>query len=319
MNLGTRGSPLALSQSEWVCSRLVEAHPGLQIKLVVIRTTGDGQQGEAEGTFFGSGGQSLKGIFVKEIEDALLDGSIDCAVHSLKDLPTEQPADLVISAIPVREDPRDALATRHGGRLEDLPEGACVGTSSPRRAAQLLAARRDLRIEPVRGNIETRLRKMESGALDAVVLAAAGLARLGLSDPDGRTRDGGARVCILPIDVCTPAAGQGALALETRTGSRTTRRLLEAIHDEASAAQVEAERAFLEALGGGCRVPVAALARPTTSGLEMRGVVLSADGAARVVVEGACARGAGIEMGIGLAREALRAGAASILEGAPRW
>jgi len=119
--------------------------------------------------------------------------------------------------------------------------------------------------------------------------------------------------------VCTPAAGQGALALETRTGSRTTRRLLEAIHDEASAAQVEAERAFLEALGGGCRVPVAALARPTTSGLEMRGVVLSADGAARVVVEGACARGAGIEMGIGLAREALRAGAASILEGAPRW
>ncbi len=206
MILGTRGSPLATGQTGWVRDRLVEAHPGLAIEVRIIRTTGDRQQQNPPEAMFGSAAAaSDKGIFVKEIEEAMLAEAIDAAVHSLKDLPTEQPAGLVIAAFPPREDPRDVLVTREGLTLEALPPGARVGTGSPRRAAQLMAVRKDLVFQPVRGNVDTRIRKMAEGEFDAVILAAAGIRRLGLVDDEGRLRGEAARCGPLRwSSVCLP-------------------------------------------------------------------------------------------------------------------
>lgn len=253
--IGSRGSQLALWQARWVASRLESL--GEQTRIEIIKTTGD------RVTDIPLGQVGSKGLFTKEIEDALLDGSIDLAVHSLKDMPTELPTGLVLAAIPEREDVRDALA---GHTLDDLPPGARVGTGSLRRAAQLRALRPDLGVAPIRGNVDTRLRKLDEGQYDAIILAAAGLTRLGLS----------ARIAQFfePEEMC-PAVGQGALAIETRDSKRE---IAARLNDPTTAAAVQAERSMLGALGGGCQVPVGAYARLIGAELHLRAIVASPDG-----------------------------------------
>ena len=238
--LATRRSALARAQTATVAAALRAA--GHETEELPVVTTGDRLSAEGREP-------DGKGVFVKELERALLDGAADLAVHSAKDLPVELPAGLAVVAVPDREDPRDVLVGAPG--LNDLASGARVGTGSPRRAAQLLAARGDLEIAPMRGNVDTRLRKLDRGEVDALVLAAAGLSRLGVDRPD---------VAPLPVVVCVPAPGQGLLAIEARAGSAAA--AAAAALDAADAhACLLAERAVLEALGGGCRSPVGALAR----------------------------------------------------------
>jgi len=312
MILGTRGSRLAIRQAEWVRDKLLASRPDLAIKLEVIRTSGDEQRHSPPDIPFGlPGSASLKGIFVKEIEEALLERRIDAAVHSMKDLPVQLPAGLTVAAIPLREDPRDALLTADGADLDGLRPGARLGTSSPRRSAQLRAARPDLAIEPVRGNVETRVRKMTERKLDGLVLAAAGLSRLGLL---GKTGALGGMVRLLPVEVCLPAVGQGALGIETRQDDAAVQNLVELIHDARADAEVGAERSFLAALGGGCRVPVAALARVTDGRMHLQGLVASPLGTRVVRVQGEGSAGSGEELGLRLAQEAMAAGAAALLQ-----
>ncbi len=261
MKLGTRGSQLAKWQAEWVRDRL--AAQGVRAEIVIIKTRGDAEVDrplhELEG----------KGFFTKEIEEALLDGRIDVAVHSLKDLPTTLPAELALGAIPVRHDPREALVNVPS--LSDLPAGARVGTSSLRRIAQVRFLRPDLEVVPLRGNVPTRVRKVEThDGLDAALLAIAGLERLGL---------GGKGAVIDPFDVM-PAPGQGALGIEIRDNDKPTRKALQPLHDAASAVAVSAERALLAALGGGCQAPVAAWVGTgeTGSGKRLYGRVTERDG-----------------------------------------
>ena len=265
MKLGTRGSQLATWQAEWVRDRL--AAQGVRAEIVIIKTRGDAEVDrplhELEG----------KGFFTKEIEEALLDGRIDVAVHSLKDLPTTLPAGLALGAIPARHDPREALV--NGRSLSDLAGGARVGTSSLRRIAQVRFLRPDLEVVPLRGNVPTRVRKVEThDGLDAALLAIAGLERLGL---------GGKGAVIDPFDVM-PAPGQGALGIEIRDNDKTTRKALQPLHDAASAAAVTAERALLAALGGGCQAPVAAWveARETGNGKRLYGRVTERDGSVQL-------------------------------------
>ncbi|HZE89634.1 MAG TPA: hydroxymethylbilane synthase, partial [Verrucomicrobiae bacterium] len=244
--IGSRGSPLALRQSGMMRDAIAAHNPGLKVEIAVIRTTGDRQQ---EWTAPPTAQTAGKGIFVKEIEEALAAGRIDAAIHSMKDLPTEMPAGLCIAAIPEREDPRDVLAARSPAEFDALPMGARIGTGSPRRVSQLRHRRGDLSYVPLRGNVDTRLRRMREGDVDAVILAAAGLNRLGLMQPD---------FTFLPPGICLPAVGQGALAIETRDEEGWVRSAVRTLHHPATAAAVVAERAFLSKLGGGCQVPVAA-------------------------------------------------------------
>jgi len=261
VKLGTRGSRLAQWQAEWVRDRL--STRGVTVEIVVIKTRGDAEVDrplhELEG----------KGFFTKEIEDALLASRIDVAVHSLKDLPTRLPAGLALAAVPPRHDPRDALVG--GTRLADLPPGARVGTSSLRRVTQILYLRPDLRVVPLRGNVPTRVRKVETGdGCDAALLALAGLERLSLGE--GATP-------VDPLDVM-PAPGQGALGLEIRADDRPTRDALRPLGDVASARAVAAERTVLAALGGGCQAPVAAWV--DGGGRRLFGRVTAADGAVQL-------------------------------------
>ncbi|GAB4166484.1 MAG: hydroxymethylbilane synthase [Terrimicrobiaceae bacterium] len=249
LRLGTRGSELALAQAKQVSADLKAAHPDVEIEVVVIRTTGD----ERLDIDLTNPGPLDKGLFTKELERALLAGTIDAAVHSLKDLPVELPEGLVLGAVPLRADPSDVVVSKHRGGLDGLPENACVATSSARRAAMVSYFRPDLRIVAIRGNVPTRLRKLaEDPALDAVILARAGLDRLSSGVvPAGLFVEGDARIL--------PAPGQGALGIECRAGDEETRQVLSAIHDEDTARCVHAERAMLAALGGGCAVPLGAL------------------------------------------------------------
>lgn len=265
MKIGTRGSQLARWQAEWVRTRLREG--GVEAELVVIKTRGDAEVDrplhELEG----------KGFFTKEIEDALLEGRIDVAVHSLKDLPTTLPPGLVLGAVPPRHDPREALV--NGKSLQDLPPGTRLGTSSLRRIAQVRFLRADLELVPLRGNVPTRVRKVETGeGLDAALVAIAGLERLGLGNK-GQGVD--------PLDVM-PAPGQGALGVEIRSDDRNTRNALQPLHDAASAVAVTAERALLAALGGGCQAPVAAYVESTEQGAGSRlyGRVTAQDGSVQL-------------------------------------
>ena len=265
MKIGTRGSQLARRQADWVRARLAEQ--GVPAELVVIETQGDAEVDrplhELEG----------KGFFTKEIEEALLDGRIDIAVHSLKDLPTTLPDGLALAAIPKRHDPRESLVG--GTSLSDLPAGTRIGTSSLRRIAQVRFLRPDLQVVPLRGNVPTRVRKVESGdGLDAALLAIAGLERLEL---------GNTASLIDPLDVM-PAPGQGALGIEIRADDRATRKTLTPLHDTGSAAAVSAERAMLAALGGGCQAPVAAFVGAGASGLGPRlyGRVTAQDGSVQL-------------------------------------
>ncbi len=250
---GSRGSALALAQTRQVIAMLQHAHPGRSFELRVIKTQGD-RLSEDERRPLGS--MLSKGLFTGELERALREGEIDLAVHSLKDLPTANADGLVLAAIPLRADPRDVLITRGEKTLEDLPQGALLATGSPRRSAQVRAIRRDLRIESIRGNIDTRIRKFrENPALAGILLAAAGLDRL---RPDLR----GLTLSPLPIAAMLPAPGQGALALQTRADARDVHELVRGIHDATTGFTVAAERAFLHALGGGCQLPIAAFGEP---------------------------------------------------------
>ncbi|MCS7253958.1 MAG: hydroxymethylbilane synthase [Armatimonadota bacterium] len=298
LRVGTRGSKLALAQAETVIERLCALHPNLRARMCIIRTRGD--------TISDLPLQCLggKGFFVKEIEMALLNGEIDIAVHSAKDLPTVIPDGLTIAAICMRLDPRDAIVLRNvekaiegtenaSDALKVLPLGAVVGTSSLRRHAQLLHLRPDLVMKHMRGNIDTRLRKLDEGGFDAIVVATAALIRLGLEH----------RIAInLPIHVCTPAAGQGALAIEARSDDEAILRLIKPLDDIKARAEVEAERALISTLGAGCHVPVGACARLIGDNeLELTAAIASRDGKVviRKTMRGVASRP--MELGISLA------------------
>ena len=293
--LGTRGSPLALAQASAMAARLRGL--GADVEIVPIRTEGDRL---LEARLAALGG---KGLFVKEIEDALCDGAIDAAVHSLKDLPAGVPAGLALAAFPERGDPRDVLVTRTGARFEDLAPGAVIGTSSPRRRAIVLSLRPDLVVEPMRGNVDTRLRKLEGGAWDGVVLAAAGLQRLGLAPAHARPLD---------PDVFVPAVGQGILAVEVRAADRATRSLVERLDHPPTRACALAERAYLGRLGASCNTPMAAHASFRGDRLGMTALVASEDG--RTVLRGGDS-GAPADaelVGLRLAESLLERGAAGV-------
>jgi len=263
--IGTRGSPLAAWQADFVRTALLAEHEGLEVDVQVIRTRGDQAVQAPLHAMEG------KGLFTKEIENALLAGTIDLAVHSLKDLPTDLPDGLDLAAVAAREDPADVLVCGEGLTLATLPQGAEVLTGSLRRRAQLMHLRRDLKVSPVRGNVQTRLRKLDESDAEAMVLARAGLSRLGLLDRATERLD--------PAEFL-PACGQGALGIETRGDDASLRELLAPLDDAASRSAVGAERAFLAALGGGCQVPMGAYARIAGDGaaLTITGMVADIDG-----------------------------------------
>lgn len=261
LRIGSRGSQLALWQANHIAG-LLRAN-GHHVEIEIIRTTGD-KIADVSLAQVGT-----KGMFIKEIEEALAEGRVDVAVHSLKDLPTEVPPGFELAAITRREDPRDVLLSRSQHGLAQLPQRACVGTSSLRRQAQLKAFRPDLEIEPLRGNVDTRLRKLEAGDYDAIILAAAGLRRLGRTEL--------VREMIAPEIMC-PAAGQGALGIEIREGDAATRQILAFLEDAAARAATTCERALLRDLGGGCQVPIGALAEVRGLHLHLTAVVARPDG-----------------------------------------
>lgn len=289
----TRPSALARWQTQWVMRALQGMSPDLLCEENVITTQGDKILDTPLPEIGG------KGLFTQELEQALLSGAVHCAVHSLKDLPVESSEELTIGCIPVRGEVRDALVSKQGFTLDMLPQHAVVGTSSLRRGAQLLAVRPDLNIQPLRGNVDTRLRKAMEGQYDAIVLAGAGVARLGLLQHVTQW---------FPLEVMLPAPGQGALAVQCRTADETTRGLLAGLDDVSTRNAVTAERAFLKALGGGCTVPVAAFAE---DGISLTGLVISEDGrrAIRVKGEGTDA----LQLGNELAQDAIAQGADEIL------
>ena len=265
LRIGTRGSPLALAQTRMTRALLAQAHGVSEdhFPIEIIKTTGDQIQ---DRPLSEAGG---KGLFTKELDSALIAGAIDFAVHSSKDLPTYLPAEIVIAGFLPREDPRDAWIGRDGLTIDALPEGAVVGTASLRRAAQVKRKRPDLRTTLLRGNVETRLRKVKDGEIDATLLALAGLKRLGLA---------GHATALLPLDDFSPAAGQGAIGITARSDDSETRSALEPLLDVATAQALAAERAFLTALDGSCRTPIAGLARVDGDRLSFFGEVLRADG-----------------------------------------
>lgn len=303
IRVGSRGSPLALRQAELVVERLrVLAAPAL-VEVVPVKTSGDRLAQVALADFGG------KGLFVREIEEALLDGRVDLAVHSVKDLPSTLPPGLCLAAFPPREDPRDVLVSRTGGGITELPPGAVVGTSSLRRRVLLLAQRPDLRIEPIRGNVDTRLRKLEEGQYAAVVLAVAGLRRLGLTP---------AHAHVLPPELFVPAAGQGILAVEVRTRDGGLLELVSGLDHTETRWQALAERAFLLHLGVGCHTPVAAHARVQGGELNLVGLVASLDGRRVIRAELAGAPESAETLGQKLAEDLKARGAAEILADANR-
>jgi len=258
LRIGSRGSQLALWQANHISALLRERGHEIEIEIEIIHTTGD-KITDVPLAMVGTKGGFGKGVFTKEIEEALAAGRVDLAVHSLKDLPTELPKGFEIAAITKREDPRDALCSRKYSKIEDLPQGARVGTSSLRRQAQLKAIRPDLEIHPLRGNVDTRLRKLEQGEYDAIILASAGLRRLGKTELIRQ---------IIPAEIMCPAAGQGALGIEIREGDDNIRELLKFLDDPAARAATTCERALLNSLGGGCQVPIGAFAQVQVDGQQ---------------------------------------------------
>ena len=297
--IGTRGSQLALWQANWVKSTLSKSHPRLAVELLIIKTKGDKILDVPLAKVGG------KGLFVKEIEEALLDGRIDLAIHSMKDMPAEIPDGLRIGAIPEREEPRDVLITRSGLPLDKLPQGARIGTSSLRRSAQLLHARPDLDIVPLRGNLDTRLKKLETESLDAIVLAAAGVRRMGLAERITQ---------VLDETLMLPAVGQGALCIETRQADPRIETIVAPLDDQATRQVVLGERAFLNRLEGGCQVPIAGHGHRNGSEISLAGLVCDLDGS-RIIKEtrkGPAEQSEAI--GLELAEALLSKGAGEILE-----
>jgi hydroxymethylbilane synthase len=261
ITIGSRGSSLALWQANWVKDRLAAA--GHEIEIAIIKTSGDKLQTAALAA------SGTKGLFIKEIEEALLAGQVDLAVHSMKDLPTDLPEGLGVGAVPEREDPHDALVSKSGKGIKNLPQGARIGTSSLRRQSQLLAMRSDLQVVPMRGNVDTRLRKLERGDCDALVLAGAGLKRLGFASHI---------TSWFPEDEICPAVGQGALAIEISLKNSDVRDAVATLDHPSTHQAVRAERAMLAALGGGCQLPIAAYAKHGSGKLHLMGVVASPEG-----------------------------------------
>jgi hydroxymethylbilane synthase len=297
--IGTRGSKLALWQAEWVRSALLARFSGLSVELAVIKTQGDKILDVPLAQVGG------KGLFVKEIEEALLDGRVDLAVHSMKDMPAEIPAGLAVGAVPERETPADVLISRDGQPLTELAPASAIGTSSLRRGAQLRHARPDLRIVPLRGNLDTRLRKLETGDLAAVVLAAAGVRRLGLE----------ARITEhLDFDLMLPAVGQGALCIEIRASDTRIRPLVAGLDHPDSHAAVAGERAFLRRLGGGCQVPIAGYGRVDGRRFTLTGLVAEVDGSALIRHRLSGPVQEAVALGVELAEALLARGADIILK-----
>jgi hydroxymethylbilane synthase len=295
LRLGSRKSPMAIVQSELV-ARLITERTGRRVEIVGVTTLGDVSR--AQLTQIGG-----TGVFVSALREALLGGEVDLAVHSLKDLPAGAARGIRLAAVPPRDDPRDALAARDGAKLADLPAGARIGTGSPRRAAQLLALRGDLQTVPIRGNAGTRLRKVSDGELDGVVLACAGLARIGHT---------AAITQVFELDEMLPAPGQGALAVECRDDDAELAGLLAAVNDEASMAAAVAERSLLEALAAGCSAPVGGYAVGIGQ-LAMRAAVLSPDGTRALRAHGSAPAADARRLGQDLAAELLRRGAADFI------
>jgi len=298
LRIGTRGSALALWQAEWVKAQLERQWPDLQVDLIPIKTSGDRIQDVSLATIGG------KGLFVKEIEDALLSGAVDIAVHSVKDLPGDMPPGLTLSAMPEREDPRDVLISKNGQPLTQLPIGTRVGTSSLRRQALLLHLHPGLHVELLRGNVDTRLRKQREGVVDATILAAAGLKRLGLMPPNSQ---------ILDENEFLPAIGQGALGIETRADDTQVIMRVRPLHHEATAVAVTAERAFLRCMGGSCRTPLAAKGNIENNMVHLTALIASPDGTKVIRGEQSGLNNAAEEVGSLLAERLLAQGGEEIL------
>ncbi len=299
LRIGTRASLLAVTQSTWVKNQIENAHPQTQVELVKISTTGDRILDVPLAKVGG------KGLFVKEIEDALLAGEVDLAVHSMKDVPAELPEGLHIGIIPVRETPRDAFLSVQHASLEALPQGATIGTSSLRRKSQLAALRPDLKIIDLRGNIDTRLRKLDEGLYDAIILAGAGLNRLGLQH----------RItALLEPEQMLSAIGQGSLGIELRTDDAELLAGLQFLHHPETAVTVAAERAFLLRLEGGCQVPIGAYATLSGTTVHLTGLVASVDGRQRIkdMVSGPAEQAS--SLGIALAETLLAQGGKALLD-----
>ena len=299
LTFATRPSALARWQTQWVINALQNIHPNLECEEKVIITQGDKILDKPLPEIGG------KGLFTQELESELLNGSVHCAVHSLKDLPVENPIGLTVGCIPARAEVRDALISKNGYTIATLPKNASVGTSSLRRAAQILSLRPDIQTQSLRGNVDTRLRKALDGQYDAIILAGAGLTRLGL---DHHVTEW------LSLDVMLPAPGQGALAIQCRADDQTTLNLLANLEDDSTRKCVSAERAFLSGLGGGCAVPVASYAviSNQSSVISLTGLVISLDGKqiTKVIGQGTDA----LELGKRLANEAIAQGAGEILK-----
>lgn len=299
LRIGTRGSRLARWQSDWVAREIAQAARGVNVQIVEIRTQGDRDRDSPLAAIGGAG------VFTKELQHALLDGRVDVAVHSLKDLPTENDDRLTLAAVPARADVSDVLVSRAAAQLDQLPAGARVGTSSTRRRAQLLFARPDLVVENVRGNVETRIEHVRQGRLDAVILAAAGLDRLGLSQWITQR---------LEPAVFLPAVGQGALGIECRANDLNVLELLSAVNHQETWNSVAAERALLAEMRGGCNVPLGAWARLTSDGLKLDAVVLDPDGRERVFASAAGIGATPIGLGRDVAAKLRESGAIRLWE-----
>ncbi|HLA48059.1 MAG: hydroxymethylbilane synthase [Nitrospinae bacterium RIFCSPLOWO2_12_39_16] len=299
IRIGTRGSQLALWQANWVKSKLLEWNPGIEIEIHKIKTTGDKI---LDAPLSKVGG---KGLFVKEIEEALFDKKIDIAVHSMKDVPTDLPEGLSISAITEREDPRDALISKDGLKLKELKKGAKIGTSSLRRQVQLLNFREDFKIYQLRGNLNTRMKKLSAGDFDAIMLAAAGVKRMGWKDKITE---------YLPYDIFLPAIGQGALGIEIRDSDREAGKIVERFNHRETSLCVRAERSFLERLEGGCQVPIAAFGMINGNTIKLEGLVGSIDG--KILYRDTETDGENRveELGVRLAEKLLNMGADKILK-----
>ncbi len=294
LKIGSRGSELALWQANHISAQLCAR--GHEVEIQIIHTTGDKISDVALAKV------GAKGMFTKEIEEVLAEGGIDLAVHSLKDLPTDLSAEFEIAAVLAREDPRDALCSKNYSSLEELTKAARMGTSSLRREAQVKAVRPDLVVHPLRGNVDTRLRKLESGEYDAVILALAGLRRLGRTELVRQ---------IIPVEVMCPAAGQGALAVEIRAGDRAVREALAFLDDGASHCETDCERALLRKLGGGCQVPIGANAKLQDGVLHLEAIVASPDGS--VLLRESAAGSDPLALGEATGESLLQRGGAEIL------
>jgi hydroxymethylbilane synthase len=300
LRVGTRGSKLALTQSQWVKERIESGRPGVIVELVRITTTGDKIQRPSLSEVGG------KGLFIKEIEEALLRKEVDLGVHSMKDVPAGLPEGLEISTFPQREDPRDAFVSEKFRSIEELPHGSSVGTSSLRRASQLLHLRPDLRVLPIRGNVDTRLRKLGSGQFDALILASAGLRRLGLSHRITQ---------MLSTDLSLPAIGQGVLGLEVRKSDHVVRDLIGFLNHGETELTVRAERAFLKELEGGCQVPLAGYGKLDGDTLELEGMVAELDGSVLIRDKLFGPKEKPEVLGVDLAKKILASGGDKILQG----